>query len=447
MAALAGLIGSTQCCGLFMEPEDVPVERVLATAEAALAKNPKSAQAHYTVARIRYLAFSRGMKTVPAYLPEGAGEELTIPGEYLTWGWVESRRWEKARELSEAEVGGKWDRWSNLTNEKQTALQTATERHFKRHQNENWRPTVELDSSQRASHAVASLAAFHAAIQLKPKEAFFRLGLASLIEQIVDWRFREKPKGLPEPLVALDYAQARKTFLQAFRTSVAKDASVASLGPTGLTELVSFEAGGGYLRLSDRALLTTKLDDDALRAEIQAHRSKLEKIPQGAVTPIIFATTQVFEMSALLDGKRIVDFDLRGYGPRESWSWVKPTTGLLVWDPSRSGHIVSGRQLFGGYTFQIFRKDGYDALAALDDDCDGALRGTELTGIRVWFDRNSDGISAAEEVVDLESLGIVAISVRTTHVDGIHPTNPRGLTLADGRVLPTWDWMVEPHRE
>jgi hypothetical protein len=126
---------------------------------------------------------------------------------------------------------------------------------------------------------------------------------------------------------------------------------------------------------------------------------------------------------------------------------VQPATALLVWDSSGRGKITSGRQLFGGYTFQVFRKNGYDALAGLDDNGDGELRGDELKGIRVWFDRNGDGISEPDEVVDLSRLGIVAISVRTTGWDGIHPQNPRGITFTDGHTLPTWDWMVEPARD
>jgi hypothetical protein len=64
-----------------------------------------------------------------------------------------------------------------------------------------------------------------------------------------------------------------------------------------------------------------------------------------------------------------------------------------------------------------------------------------------WFDRNGDGVSQPDEVIPLAKLGVVSLSVKATGHDGVHLMNPRGITLSDGRVLPTWDWMVTPARE
>ena len=125
---------------------------------------------------------------------------------------------------------------------------------------------------------------------------------------------------------------------------------------------------------------------------------------------------------------------------------MKAELGFLVWDPLESGCIESARQMFGSYTFQIFRRTGYDALAALDDNADGQLSGPELAGLSVWFDRDGDGRSTAGEVIPLRALGVESIAVTATTRDGIHPANPHGLTLRDGRTLPTWDWIVEPVR-
>jgi len=119
----------------------------------------------------------------------------------------------------------------------------------------------------------------------------------------------------------------------------------------------------------------------------------------------------------------------------------------LVWDPARRGDIISGQQLFGAYSFQIFRETGYDALAALDDDGNGVLEGQEMAGIRAWFDSNGDAVSSAGEVRDLSELGIVGIKVRATGTEGPHPTCEKGLTLRDGTTLPTWDWMALPVKD
>jgi hypothetical protein len=173
----------------------------------------------------------------------------------------------------------------------------------------------------------------------------------------------------------------------------------------------------------------------------------LTSLKQGLVTPIVFSFRPAAHLDALLAPDTQVDFDLRGYGAQEQWSWVKPELGLLVWDPACSGQIRSARQLFGGYTFQIFRDNGYDALAALDDNLDGVLSGHELDGISVWFDRNGDGVATPDEVVPLPNLGVIAIAVTMDGHDGIYPTNTRGITFRNGRTLRTWDWIAIPLRQ
>jgi hypothetical protein len=72
------------------------------------------------------------------------------------------------------------------------------------------------------------------------------------------------------------------------------------------------------------------------------------------------------------------------------------------------------------------------------------LSGSELRGLAVWFDRNSNGVSDPGEVVPIERLGIEAIASRAESMDGESPANQCGLVMQDGRVLPTYDWMAHP---
>lgn len=156
-------------------------------------------------------------------------------------------------------------------------------------------------------------------------------------------------------------------------------------------------------------------------------------------TPVIYGDGDSVE--DLIDADRRVSFDIAGDGQPRRWPWVRPTTGVLVWDPSHEGQITSGQQLFGLVTWWIFWSDGYRALAALDDDGDGWLRGDELDGIGVWYDRNGNGISDAGEVLSREQAGIVQIAVRATAgPDGVL-THPRGVVLRD-RSFKSFDWRV-----
>ena len=158
------------------------------------------------------------------------------------------------------------------------------------------------------------------------------------------------------------------------------------------------------------------------------------------MTPILVALQHEAKLSDLLASEISVRFDLAGDGLGRSWPWVKPTTGILVWDPRHTGKITSGLQLFGSVTWWLFWNNGYEPLAALDNDHNGWLEGAELQGIAVWFDRNGNGVSDSGEVVSLSSLGIKRIAARSAGLaDGV-PANPAGIQLRDGSSLATFDW-------
>jgi hypothetical protein len=137
-----------------------------------------------------------------------------------------------------------------------------------------------------------------------------------------------------------------------------------------------------------------------------------------------------------------VRFDLDGTGRLQHYSWLQPETALLVWDPERTGRITSGRQLFGNVTWWMFWQNGYQALAALDDNHDGWISGPELSGLSLWFDRNQNGFSDPGEVIPIEEAGVEALAVEADAKDGMVLTSTRGVRMKDGTVLPSWDWIA-----
>jgi hypothetical protein len=116
----------------------------------------------------------------------------------------------------------------------------------------------------------------------------------------------------------------------------------------------------------------------------------------------------------------------------------------LVWDPLNKGEITSGRQLFGTATWWLLFANGYAALDALDDNRDGMLSGSELRGIGVWFDKNGNGRADPGEVQPITDFGVQAIRTRSTGSDHGMLMNTQGLTLKNGTVVPTYDWVVSP---
>jgi hypothetical protein len=99
-----------------------------------------------------------------------------------------------------------------------------------------------------------------------------------------------------------------------------------------------------------------------------------------------------------------------------------------------------GRQLFGSRTWWIFWQDGYEPLAALDDDGDGRLSGAELDGICVWRDRDGDAVEDAGEIETAAEFGVTAIETRPDATEDGVPARRRGVVLADGTTRPTYDW-------
>lgn len=124
-------------------------------------------------------------------------------------------------------------------------------------------------------------------------------------------------------------------------------------------------------------------------------------------------------------------------------------TPLLVWDPEHTGHITSGAQLFGSYSFGKDWIHGYKALASLDKNSDGKLSGTELEPLGIWLDKNSDAISAKGEVVKVAELGIQEIFVNP---DRIQKNLDKGFIWAtkgfsqirngESKTLPSFDWFI-----
>jgi hypothetical protein len=148
---------------------------------------------------------------------------------------------------------------------------------------------------------------------------------------------------------------------------------------------------------------------------------------------------------------RLVNFALDPSKEKQLVQWFgSEATPLLVWDPTHSGKIVDGSQLFGSFTFGKSWSDGYKALASIDVNGDGELSGGELEPLGVWVDRNQDAVSQDGEVLKVSEFGVLRIFVVS---DLEQPDIEKGLIWAkkgyvrkteDGteKVLPTVDWFT-----
>jgi hypothetical protein len=211
--------------------------------------------------------------------------------------------------------------------------------------------------------------------------------------------------------------------------------------------LKSGSLGGRYITVEATAYLTPLLDEvnDADEiAELKERSTRLSRLPRP-VTPIAIPLTGDLKAADMLSPSAKVCFDADGTGRRQSWTWIRSNSAWLVYDEAGEGKITSAIQMFGSVTFWLFWDDGYQALAALDNNADGELRGDELKHLALWHDENENGISEPGEVLPLAEHNIVAVNcVGNPSVErGVAASSSAGVRFADGSTRATFDLVLE----
>lgn len=134
--------------------------------------------------------------------------------------------------------------------------------------------------------------------------------------------------------------------------------------------------------------------------------------PQGSPIALDLDRDGV-ETLAMDDGTR---FDLDADGTIDTTGWIAPDDGLLVFDRNGDGIINNGQELFGEFTLLENGEqahNGFVALSELDSSKDGLFDSNDeaYALLQVWQDKNSDGISQANELVSLSEAGVKSIEL------------------------------------
>lgn len=116
-------------------------------------------------------------------------------------------------------------------------------------------------------------------------------------------------------------------------------------------------------------------------------------------------------------------FDITATGRSQRIAWTSPNSddAWLVLDRNQNNRIDDGRELFGNISEQPDGQDprqGFASLGMFDTselggNGDGQItrRDAVFRRLRLWVDRNHNGISEPEELVRLSALDVVAISL------------------------------------
>jgi hypothetical protein len=134
-----------------------------------------------------------------------------------------------------------------------------------------------------------------------------------------------------------------------------------------------------------------------------------------------------------LDGQEIINnisssedgvpYDLTGDGHPQWYAWQKRGDHRIGWLalPDKDGRVPNGKYLFGNYSpDEDFpnpnQNNGWKALAEYTEKDNGGCGGPNITPcdsvyskLRVWVDKNHDGVAQPDELYTLPQIGIASI--------------------------------------
>jgi len=110
-------------------------------------------------------------------------------------------------------------------------------------------------------------------------------------------------------------------------------------------------------------------------------------------------------------------FDIFGSGEKSFIGWITPGSDFLIFDSHDNGTVNNINDMFGGMS----RGEGFLKLAKLDANNDGFIDKSDpdFYKLKVWIDKNEDGVVSSDELFTLTELGIESLCVDYDIIDEV----------------------------
>jgi len=385
LSLAACLLLPTVGLGRMAAPDNVPLDRLLRNLEFNLAKEPKNGEYLLLMARVHGLAFAKGAADTQVYWTDRTNQNGAF--RFAPWvGTAISREGKLADRLTDIE----------LNHLRQSFV--------------NYGKAIDALEDSRLAKLGRAWIAEEASKHTKQTADFVTGRTMSKRD------FLDLAAGYYRDLVA-----GYKSDKNAHRWTFPNDEP-------------AYEAAEALLRMFKQDYPSKVGETEKLKRLVADYKER-----PVVMSPIIFPLDGT-RGGDLITTNRTTSFDIAADGVSRQWPWISSSAAFLAWDPTGSGKITSGKQLFGNRTFDLFFSDGYAALASLDDNADGWLTNKELRGIAVWHDANSNGVSDRGEVRPVTAYGVEAIRVRSNGVTAGMTSASIGIRFSDGHTVPTYDW-------
>jgi Ca2+-binding RTX toxin-like protein len=130
------------------------------------------------------------------------------------------------------------------------------------------------------------------------------------------------------------------------------------------------------------------------------------------------------------------NFDMDGDGIADDTGWASDRDGMLVVDLNGDGKITAASEI--SFLTETGAKSTWEGLTQFDANRDGKINATDsrFSQLKIWVDRNHDGVTNDGELKALSELGIKEIGLAATSIDA---QATLGSNMPLGTAIFTWD--------